>query len=557
MAQEAIRPAVAQPRALSAPRPQRLRLWPRPWPARLDRALPLALPVVAPVLYLVWLASRAEPTALWQSLVRAKVGDLILQVNLLALTATLWAILLGAPWAWLVARTDVPGRAIFRWLGALPLAVPPYVGALCYAALLAKGGIAHRALADWQGVTTREIAFPQLIYGRWGAAFVLGIFGAPYVFLTVHGALSRLDPALGHAARTLGHGPWGVFRRVTLPLLRPALLAGGTLVFLYCWVDFGVVSLLRTRTFTTAIYNALLAGFSLPSAAGLSLPLVGIVWATLLLQRPILGRASYAQEGARSGAGARVVLGPWRGPALLFLLGAVLLTLGLPLGVLLYQITLLGSAVAVRDFAVSLLPFVRNSLLVAGLGASATLGIAGIIGWLRWRRRGGVLAAPLLQAGYALPGTVLGFTLVGLTLTFLPRVYGTPVVLILAYIALFATPALQGIGAALATVPPRLEEAARVLGHGSIGAAWRVVVPLAGPGLAGAWLLTFALALREIAATIILRPPGFDTLPVRLWTHTMDVGPDPRAAVVALVLVGLVGLPWLALLRLQGDDIGT
>lgn len=544
-----LRPAVARPRAVASHSSYLAPL--------------LALPVLAPLLYLLWLASRADLAAIWQTLARNKAGELAIDVAVLAAVATLWAVVLGVPWAWLVARTDVPGRRLFRWLGALPLAVPPYVGALCYALLLARGGLVHRLVAEWRGAPTREFVFPQLIYGQFGAAFVLGLFGCPYVYLTVYGALGRIDPALGHAARTLGLGPWGAFRRVTLPLLRPAILAGGLLVFLYSWVDFGVVSLLRARTFTTVIYNSLLAGFSLPSAAALSLPLIAIVWTVLSIQRPLLGRASYAQEGARSADRERIALGAWHWPACAFLCLAVALTLGVPFGVLGYQLTRLGSPAIARDFLVTLLPYVRNSLVVATLGATGTLLLAGGIGWLRWRGdRGGrglpaLLAGVLLQAGYAMPGTVLGFALVGLTLAFAPRVYGTPAMLIFAYLVLFAAPALQGVGAALAGVSPRLEEAARVLGCGSLGAAMRVVVPLAGSGLAGAWLLTFALSLRELSATILLRPAGYDTLPVRLWTHTMDVGPDPRAAVVALVLVALVGLPWLALLRLQGDEAIT
>ena len=291
----------------------------------------LVVPVVLPLLYLVSLALTAHPSELWQGLARADAAGLAVRVTLMATGATLWAIVLGGPWAWLVARTDVPGRRFFRWLGPLPLAIPPYVGALVYAMALAHGGLAHQALANLLGKPTVATPFRAVIYGYGGAAFVLGLFTAPYVFLNVYGALQRIDPALDDAARSLGHSPRQTFRRVTLPLLRPALLAGGLLVFVYAWVDFGVVSLLRARTFTTTVYTYLLAGFSLPAAAGLSLVLVLIVWAILALQHAALGKARYTQADGRTRPARPIALGGWRWVGLGYLILAATLTLFLPL----------------------------------------------------------------------------------------------------------------------------------------------------------------------------------------------------------------------------------
>lgn len=526
------------------------------------RALPLVLlaaPVVLPLLYLIGAAAEASPGELWRGLRRAQAGPLAARVALMALATTAWAIACGAPWAWLVARTDVPGRRLFRWLGPLPLAIPPYVGALVYIMLLSPGGLLHRAVAGLLGRATFDTPLPVPIFGPWGAAFVLGIFTSPYVFLNVYGALGRLDPALEDAARGLGYGPVQVFRRVTLPLLRPALLAGGLLVFVYAWVDFGVVSLLRARTFTTVIYTYLLAGFSLPAASGLSLVLVAIVLAVLLAQGRALGGARYAGSAARSRAAAesRIRLGRWRWLGLAYLVGVTGLTLALPLGLLVVQALAIGAPAAIGAFLLEQRPFLWNSLRVAFGGSTLALALAGVIGWQGWRgrSRGAALAGALLQTGYAVPGTILGLTLIPLALEFFPRVYGTPLLLPLAYLILFAAPTLQGIRAALAQVPPSMEEAVRALGRGPLSAAFRVVVPLAWPGIAGTWLLTFVLALRELSATIVVRPPGFDTLPVRIWTYTMDVGPDPRAAAIALLLVVLTGLPWLALLLVRQPGV--
>lgn len=532
----------------------RLRL-PRVGFGRLATTL-LAAPVVLPLLYLVSLAFTANPRELWRGLVQANAAGLAVRVALMATGATLWAIALGGPWAWLVARTDVPGRRFFRWLGPLPLAIPPYVGALVYAMALARGGLAHQALANLRGQSTFATPFPAVIYGHGGAAFVLGLFTAPYVFLNVYGALQRIDPALEDAARSLGHSPRQTFRRVTLPLLRPALLAGGLLVFVYAWVDFGVVSLLRARTFTTVVYTYLRAGFSLPAAAGLSLVLVLIVWAILALQQGALGKVRYTQSSGRTRPAGPIALGGWRWAGLAFLILAATLTLFLPLGVLLAQLPRFGSPAALGLFLLNQWPYLWNSLRVALAGSALALLLAGVVAWQGWRRRAGPLAGALLQTGYAVPATVLGLSLVGLSLQVFPALYGTPALLALAYVVLFAAPTLQGVRAALAQVPPSMEEAVRALGYGPLVAAWRVVGPLAWPGIAGAWLLGFILALRELAATIVLRPPGFDTLPVRIWVHTMDVGPDPRAAADALLLVVLVGIPWFLLLLVRGPGMG-
>lgn len=508
----------------------------------------LAAPVALPLLYLVWLALGTSPSALWEGLMRANAAALLLKVALMATGATAWALLLGAPWAWLVTRTDVPGRRFFRWLGPLPLAIPPYVGALVYAMLLARGGMVHTALAQLLGSPPRAVPFPSLIYGPAGAAFVLGLFTAPYVFLNVHGALGRIDASLEEAARGLGHSPREVFLRVTLPMLRPSLLAGGLLVFVYVWVDFGVVSLLRARTFTTVLFTYLRAGLSLSKAAGLSLLLVGIVWGLLLLQHRALGKARYSSARGRGGTARQMALGKWRWPSAAYLMLVSTLTLFLPLTVLVYGALRVGAPADLGSFLLGQLPYLWNSLRVAVVGSLLALALAGIIGWQGWRGRAGSLGAALLQAGYAIPGTVLGLSLVGFTLAVFPAVYGSWILIVLAYVVLFAAPTLQGVRVALAGVPTSMEEAVRALGYGPVTAAARVVGPLAWPGLAATWLLTFVLSLRELAATLILRPPGFDTLPVRIWVHTTDVGLDPRAAALGLVLVVLVGLPWLLLL---------
>jgi iron(III) transport system permease protein len=153
-----------------------------------------------------------------------------------------------------------------------------------------------------------------------------------------------------------------------------------------------------------------------------------------------------------------------------------------------------------------------------------------------------------LQVGTAIPGTVLGLGMTGFFLSFFPWIYGTPLIVVLAVVILHITPAVQSVKSALAQLPLSIEEASRGLGRTPAQTLWRVSLPLTAPGLLGGWLLVFILCMRELAATLIVRPPGFDTLPVRVWILTMDVGPEPQASLLALALVGTIALPWLFLL---------
>lgn len=510
-----------------------------------------ALLVASPLLALLSVATQASPAELGEALGRAGLPTLWLRVLVLAWGSTVWAVVAAVPLAWLVERTDLAGRGVIRWLAPLPLAIPPYVAAIAYAFLLAPGGALHHWLAGLLALPAVQVRWPAMIYGTGGAAFVLGLFSAPYIFLIVSGALARADPAVEDAARGLGCGPWTTFWHVTLPMLRPALVAGALLVFVYACVDFGVVSLLRTRTVTTAVYTYLLAGYSPPAAAVISLALVASMWLALAVQRRALGAS---QDVARHSPGARarrgaapVRLAAWRWAALAYASLVLALTLAVPVAVLLVQASRLG-LLRLGIFWLAQLPYLRNSLAVAAAAATCAVLFGLALAATRGQVPGVGAATVLVQAGYAIPGTVLGLALIGLLIRAAPVLYGEPASLVLAYVILFGAVAYQSCRSALAQSSPALEAAARGLGSSPLDTLRRVVLPLSGPGLLAGWALTFALACRELAASVILRPAGYDTLAVRIWVHTMDVGPDPRGAAVALLLLVVVAAIWLAAL---------
>jgi len=449
-------------------------------------------------------------------------------------------LLIAVPLAWLVERSDLPGRSLVRWLAPLPLALPPYIEALAYQALLAPGGI----LADWFHLPARVSG--ALIYGPVGAAMVLSLCLYPYVYLMAAGALTRSNPTLEEAARAAGLDRWRTAIVVTLPLLRPAILSGALLVFLYVWADFGVVSLLRVRTLTTVIYGYVRGTLEWGTPAALSVALALIAGSLLALQMWLLGRAEYTQIGVGSRPAPVVRLGRWRYVAVVFVVCVLGLSLAVPLAVLLGRAGRLD-APALTDVMAREWPAFLNSVGVATVAACLITGLAICAAW-RSAPSGRLSWLPMLfQIGYATPGTVLGLGMVGFFQWTLPWIYSHPAVLVLGYLSLFLTPAFQAVRAAFTQISPTLEEAARGLGRSPLRTFLEITMPLTRPGLLAAWTLVFVLCMRELAATLILRPAGFDTLPVRIWIHTMDTGPEPAAAALALVLVALIALPWLVL----------
>ncbi|MGH7363437.1 MAG: ABC transporter permease, partial [Candidatus Methylomirabilales bacterium] len=506
----------------------------------------VALLVLGPLVFLAWMGVRAGAGEFLLRVGPLGLPTVIGRTFLLAVGTTAFALALAVPLAWLVARSDLPGRRLLRWLAPLPLTIPPYIGAIVYQILLAPGGTLDLTVARLRSLPAHQVSVVPF-YGLGGAAWVLGLFTFPYIYLLVEAALERANPALVEVARGAGLSAWQAFRRVTLPLLRPALLAGSLMVFLYVWADFGVVSLLRVRTLTTIIYDYVQGTLDWSVPAGLSLILTGITLLVLALQRHLLGRAGYVQIGSGARPPRPVPLGRARLPALVFAVLTLTAAFLLPIAVLAIQAARMRPA-ALAAFLWAQTPYFVNSLWTAAGGATAALLLALGIAWLQERRGAGFGLSTLCQVGYAIPGTVLGLGMVGFFSGIFPWLYPTAGVVMAGYLVLFLTPALQAVKAALAQLPVSLEEAARTLGRGSLATFREVTFPLIRPGLLGGWLLVFILCMRELAATLILRPPGFDTLPVRVWIRTMDVGPEPGAAALALALVASIALPWLGIL---------
>jgi len=496
----------------------------------------VALVAGLPLLYVIVRAAGAGADT-WGVLLDRRVPGLLATTLGLAAVVCSATLVLGAGLAWLTVRTDLPGRRVLAVLCALPLAIPPYVGAVIYADLLGPRG-ALQGVLEPLGVER----LPS-IFGFDGAAFVLILFTYPYVFLLASAGLAGLNPHYDEAVRALGGGPL-LAARTAARLLLPALASGALLVGLYVLSDFGAVSLMRLDTFTTVIYAELGGRFDPPAAAALSSVLVVLTLAVLVGGLRLRGGGRYTQTGA--GYARRTVrpLGRAKWPALTLVVLVLAATLGVPLVVLVgWTVESLGDQ-AIGDFG----GWAANSLLVSGLSASVAVAVALPVAMAiaRGSRFGRVLGA-LAQSGYALPGVIVALAAVAISTRFFSPLYGTLALLVIAFVVRFLPQAVQAEESGLAQIGGNLVDAARSLGASRRRAFAQVVLPLLRPSLVAAWIVVFLTAVKELPATLILRPIGFDTLPVRVWTPARD-GLYAEAGPAALALVVLSALPLVVVL---------
>lgn len=436
---------------------------------------------------------------------------------------------LGAGMAWVIERTDVPGRRVLAALAPVPLVVPTYVGAL---ALLAAVGP--------RGVLTE---MPGLI-GFWGAAIALTLSTYPYVLLPARAAIATLDPALEEAARGLGDTPRRVLWRVVVPQLRPAVAAGALLSFLYVLSDFGAVALLRYDTLTRGIFLEYQSSFDRAPAAVLGVVLAVLTIGALAAERRVRGRVVPLRAAAGLRPAARSRLGHWRWPVAGGVVAVVVAGVGFPVVLLAYW------AVARRGSGD---PFALAGAASASVGLSAAAAVVAValalpvaVLAVRHRSRFSRVVEALSFAGYALPGLVIGLALVFAAARYLPAIYQTHLVVVIAYVVRFLPESLGAVRTSLGRVDPALEEASRSLGQSSWRTTVAVTLPLVRPGLLAGGALVFLTSMKELPATLLLRPAGTDTLAVLVWIGA-GAGRYGLAAIPALVLVAVSALVLLPL----------
>lgn len=477
---------------------------------------------VIPLLYLAVRASEAGGRRIAAVLARPRTVETVGTSVALTVTVVLACLLVGIPAAWLIARARLPLTGMWVALLSLPLAIPSYVAAYTWIA-----------------------QFPAM-NGFWAAAMVLTLVSYPYVALPVIAALRTSDPALEEVARTLGNRPTAAFARATLPQIWPAAAGGALLVALYVLSDFGAVALMRVDAFTRVIYTSYRASFDRTTATVLALVLVAISVAVVVAERRARGRSARwrVAAGAQRAAVPTDLSPPVRVGALAALTALSLLALGVPLASLLLRM-LDGSRSPLHIG--ELVSAAVASLGTASAGAALAVALALPVGILaaRYRTPAVRTVETLAFTGQALPGVVVGLSLVFLTLAVAPFAYQTVALLAFAYAVLFLPKAIGTIRAATAAVPPVLEQTARSLGRGP-GRAWaETTLRLTLPSIAAGGLIVALTAMKELPATLMLRPTGLDTLATELWTRT-EVAAYGSAAPYAITLVAVAALPaWL------------
>jgi iron(III) transport system permease protein len=459
---------------------------------------------------------------------------------LLAAAAAVAGTVLGTAMAWLVTRTDLPGKRIWQAVVALPLVIPSYVGAAGLRAAFGQGG-----LIPWLPRPT----------GFWGSLLVLSALTYPYVYLPVAARLSGMAGSLEDAARLLGDSGSQVLRRIVFPQIQPAMLAGGLIVFLYALSDFGAVSLMRYDTITRAIFASRLADRSTALALGLVLAIVAI--GVALMERRLSSRGDHLViEGGRprmyqlgslrrwaaGGVGAVVALA-LLAPVSVFIVWWVRGSLAV--GV--------GSTGLVESLATLAAP-ARNSAIAGIVAGGAAMVVLLPAAYLTARRSTvvGAVSNIVIAAAFALPGLVIALAVVYWVLQ-APEVIavlyqGFPL-LILVYVVHFGVQSHRASVGAVAALPARYGEAARVLGAGAVRRFFTVDLPLIGPGVLAGGGLVMLSTLKELPATLLLAPIGFDTLATRVWGASED-GFLSEVGITSLTLILLSGLlTWLLVLR--------
>ena len=499
-------------------------------------AVAIAGAAALPAVYLVVRAADSGDTAIDAILDSDTAGILWRTIQLIALV-TAGSVLIAVPLAWLTVRTDLPYRRAWAVASVLPLAIPSYVGALAFISAFGPRGLVQGWLEGPFGINR----LPDL-YGLTGAAVVLTLLSYPYVFLAVRATLWRLEPEMEEASWTLGRSPWQTFRRVTLPLLYPAIGAGALLVALYTLSDFGAVALLQYDTFTRVIFNEYNSAFNRAGAAALSLVLLGVGVTLILIEASARRRARYYSGANAARRKRRIVrLGRWRWPASVFSGAVTLLALGVPVFVLAYWLVrgIDAGESGLFDWGAA-----YNSVRYSLAAAIATVIAAVPISVLSVRRPG-LLSAVLERfsyVGFALPGIAVGLGLVFFGIRYATGIYQTAYLLVFAYVVLFLPVAVGLIRASLMQVNPRMEEAAMSLGRSRINAFLTITVPLVRPGLAAAGIMVFLLTMKELPATLILGPFESRTLATSIWSAAEEAF-FARAAAPSLLLVLASAIP--------------
>ncbi|AWL12340.1 putative sulfate transport system permease protein cysT [Saliniradius amylolyticus] len=519
-------------------------------------AFVLALPV------LVVLSSVADPQwQLWQHLTDTVLSSYVVNSLLLALGVGLGTMTIGTGLAWLCHHFEFPGRRQFEWLLLLPMAMPAYIIAYSYTGFLDFAGPVQsllRSLFDWQ---YGDYYFPE-IRSLGGAIVMLTLVLYPYVFMLARNGFREQSLSLYEVSQALGMGPVATFFKVAVPMARPAILTGVALAMMEAFADYGTVQYFGVSTFTTGIFRTWFGMGNSVGAAQLAALLTGFVFILLILEKYSRRKIRYYYQGHKQITARRQrVRGAWAG--FLFACCALPLTLGFILPVLMLSHWVFYTGF--EQFDSEFIGLMGNSFLLAGVTAMVVLLLALLFSYGKRLRPNSRIRWPINTAslGYAVPGTVIAVGCL-LPLSWLDhRIHGlmaswfgiqtglifsgTLFALVLAYSIRFLAVSLHQIDTGLERIRPSMDQAGRSLGLSPIGILKRIHLPILRPSVLAALLLVFVDVLKELPATLILRPFNFDTLAVKAYELASDERlADAALPSLAILVVGVLPVIWLS-----------
>jgi len=516
-------------------------------------ALFVAVLISLPVLVVA--ANLVTPTGdIWRHLAATVLPSYVANSLWIMLGVGLGVLVIGVSTAWLVAMCEFPGRRVFEWALLLPFAVPAYVMAYTYTGLLDVSGPAHLWLRDLLGATKALSWYPD-IRSLVGAIVLMSLVLYPYVYMLARAAFLEQSHAAIEVSRTLGCGPWRSFGAVSLPLARPAIAGGLALALMEALNDFGTVQFFGVDTFTTGIYRTWLGLGQRPAAAQLAALLMLFIFALILLERWSRGARRYQHTGARYQTLPRYRLRARRAAAASFTcLVPVALGFLVPAGAL----ALWTARTAAEAVDARFLTMAAHSFLVAAATAVLAVVIAATMAYgLRIRQTATMTIATRIAAlGYAIPGSVIAvgvllpFAFVDNALDGWMRanigvstgliLSGTLVALVFAYLVRFLAISLNTVEAGFGRISPRMDDAARSLGQTRGGVLLHVLAPLMRGSLMTAALLVFVDVMKELPATLLVRPFNFETLATHAYQYASDeLLVEASSASLAIVVVGI------------------
>jgi len=520
-------------------------------------AIPIAIAVLMPLTYLVIRTAGVGEERFLTLVSRPRTLQVLLNSAILAIVTPILTAAIAVPLAFLTWRTDLPWRRFWLVATTLPLAVPDYV---CSFALIAAFG----PKGSWLQLLLEPLGVHQLpeIYGWSGTILALTLLTYPYMLLSVWTGLQGIHPAQEEAARSLGYNQIGTFWRVILPQLRPSLLAGGAIVAMYALQDFGATTIMRFDAFTRAIYILYRYTFDRHQAATLALMLAGLVLLLLWLEFKARSRAAYYNQAKTCLHSRPVVrLRVWKLPALIFCCVIVSLGIVLPLAVTLFWLWRgwLGSGLSEVASLQKLLELAWHSVFASGLAAAVatTCALPVAVLSIRFPSRLSAAIERCTYIGFGLPGIVVALSLVFWGANYLPWLYQTLPMLVFAYLVMFLSQSVGTVRSSLLQITPGLEESARSLGKNPWQTFKAITFPLLRPGVLSGALLVFLTAMKELPATLLLAPIGFNTLAVHIWKATENVSYSDAAAASLVMLVVSIGSTLLLLSQTSWRELTT